>query len=69
MGEEHRDAKCYLARCDNFIEQRERRSMTSHIIDIDECGASMQRTHGFDGKIVRLTAVIGDLVRRHYQRA
>ena len=37
--------------------------MTSHVIDIDECGAPVQRTDGFDGKVVRLTAVIGDLVR------
>jgi hypothetical protein len=29
----------------------------------------VQRAHGFDGKIVRLTAVIGDPVRRHNQRA
>jgi hypothetical protein len=58
-----------LPRCDNFVEQREHRSMSPHVIDIDECGAPVQRAHGFDGKIVRLTAVIGYPVSRHNQRA
>ena len=55
-----------LARRDNFIEQRQHRSMTPHVVDVDECGASVQRPHGFDSKIMRLPAVIGDLVSRHY---
>ena len=58
-----------LPRRYDFVEQREHSSMAPHVIDIDECGAPMQRTHGFDGKVVRLTAVIGDLVRRHNQCA
>ncbi|HEX2380301.1 MAG TPA: hypothetical protein VHI74_06155 [Methyloceanibacter sp.] len=35
--------------------------MTSAVIDVHQCGAAVQRAHGFDGKIVRLTAVIGYL--------
>jgi hypothetical protein len=41
-----------LPRCDNFVEQRQHRSMAPHIVDIDGVGALVQRTHGFDGKIV-----------------
>src|SRR5262249_50224951 len=36
-------ARQALTCCNHFVEQREHRSMTSHVIDIDECGAPVQR--------------------------
>jgi len=42
--------------------------MSPYIVDVDERGATVQRTHGVNGKIVGLTMVIGDLVGRHNQR-
>jgi hypothetical protein len=48
-----------LSRSNHFVEQREHRGMTPRVINIDECGAPVQRAHGFDGKIVRLTGVVG----------
>jgi hypothetical protein len=58
-----------LPHCNYFVEQRENRSMTPHVVDVDECGAPVQRTHRFDGKIVSRTAIIGYLVSRHDQCA
>jgi len=49
-------------RRDNFVEEREHRSMAPYVVDVNKRGAPMQRAHGFDSKIVRLTTVIGDLV-------
>jgi len=43
--------------------------MTPHVVDVDECGAAVKWSHGFDGKIVGSTVVIGDLVSRHNQCA
>jgi len=56
-------------RRDNFVEEREHRSMAPYVVDVNKRGAPMQRAHGFDSKIVRLTTVIGDLVRCHNQCA
>ena len=57
-----------LPRRYDFVEQREHSSMSPYIVDVDERGATVQRTHGVNGKIVGLTMVIGDLVGRHNQR-
>ena len=62
-------AACCLGRRDNFVEQREHRRMAPYVVDVGECGTAVQRTHGFDGKIMCLSAVIGCLVSRHYQCA
>ena len=53
-----------LGRCNNFVEQREHRSMASYIVDFDECGGAVQWTHSLDGKVVSRTVVPGNLVRR-----
>jgi hypothetical protein len=46
-----------------------RTAATPHVVDVDECGAAVKWSHGFDGKIVGSTVVIGDLVSRHNQCA
>ena len=68
-GETHREPKSRSRGCNNFVEQRKHRSMTPGVVDVHECGAAVQRTHSLDGKIVRSSVIIGDLVSRRNQCA
>lgn len=46
MGETQRKASAaHLSRGDNFVEQREHRSMTPYVVDVNKRGAAVQRTH------------------------
>ena len=39
--------------------------MTPDVVDFDECGGAVQRSHGLDGKIVSGPLILRDLIRRH----
>ena len=54
-----------LPRCYYFVEQCQHRSMTPDVVDFDECGGAVQRSHGLDGKIVSGPLILRDLIRRH----
>jgi hypothetical protein len=45
-------AKCYLGRSDNFVEQREHRSMTPRVVDMNEHDCVVTWTQGFEPKLV-----------------
>ena len=64
MGKPQRDAKCHLGRCDNFVEQREHRSMAPGVVDVHECRGTIMRAENFVAKLVSGVVVIGKLVRR-----
>jgi len=42
LGSRH-GATTDLSHCDNLVEQREYGSMTSHVIDVNDCGGAEMR--------------------------
>jgi hypothetical protein len=64
MGEVQRDAKCYSGRCDNFVEQREHRSVAPCVVDVNEHGGTIAWTQSFVAKSVSGIEVMSDLVSR-----
>ena len=62
MGEVQRDAKCYSGRCDNFVEQREHRSVAPCVVDVNERGGTVAWAQGFVPKLVSRIEIMGELV-------
>jgi hypothetical protein len=58
-----------LSRCDNFVEQREHRSMTAGVVDLHECRGAVTWAYGFVTKLVSRIEVMGELVSRRNQCA
>ncbi|HJY80314.1 MAG TPA: hypothetical protein VKK81_04440 [Candidatus Binatia bacterium] len=43
--------------------------MAPYVIDLDECGGAVQRSHGSDCKIMGRLVLSGNLISRCYQCA
>jgi hypothetical protein len=53
-----------LPRCDELVEQREHRSMTSHVIDMNEGGRAVAWTQDLVANLVSRIGVMNELVSR-----
>jgi hypothetical protein len=51
-----------------LVEHSERRRVTTHIVDVDECSGAAVWTKGVISKFVRSIVVVGEFISRGNQR-